>query len=259
MARLSGSGFAGKKTKIGFMIRDTSLEALNRFKEGNGDIVRSSGEAIDYCSDLFLSVDGSVAATACNLLQEGVAEMKLDCSDPSLSPFERQEVLVRIQKLEKMAAHFRRLANPGELLENRVPVRRVDLEGGDYVLLPDDGSWAVLDEGAASLSSHVGAVDVRGQADTDIPLIMFFPGKAVGEMNETECGEVIEKAAVSYPEIKALHSGEVEAEYDSEGRMINAVEWRACPRVGIFEVLDSTFYKSRDEAPGKALVYRVNK
>ena len=259
MARLPGSGFSGKKSKVGFMLRDTSLDALNNFKERNGGIVRSPGEAIDYCCDLFLGVDGTSAAALYDILHAGAADMRDLLANPSLSQFEQQEIRIKADKIEEIAQHFRCLANADELSENREPMLRIDLAGEDYVLLPDDGSWAVVGGDEAKGHSYVGAVSVRGVDENAIPLIMFFSDRPISSMGKAECDKLVDSVSESYPELKEIRDREIEAAYDAEGNMINAVEWLACPRVGVFTVLDSSSYRNRDEAPGRALVYRAGK
>ena len=138
---------------------------------------------------------------------------------------------------------------PQDSLVDKGPsMKRVDLRGGSYLVVPDD--WPVVNESNAASCDYAFVLEVRNASDA-IPHYVYLSSKEACPMDE-----VLNAIADKWPGIRDVQSSQVEPIYDKDGAILNTDEWTKAPIIGVFPIRDASSFSWEDKAPYGAMVYR---
>lgn len=252
MGRLPLSGSKMRKIKFGTTVQATTPEKIEELRLKNPESVRSTGEAIDYLCNLLTGLQPRVARA---LDEACLREARQITNEMKALPVDGSEEM-SFSQLELYREQFQRLHDHFSLYcekeERPQGMRRVDLLGGDYAVLPS--SWTLLEtEECANSCSQVGIIEIRGGAKYDAPHFAFFHN---GEYSQKD---KLQRATKLWPRMTDVMRDEVKLVTDDEGHYLNMDEHLAAPIICYFNLLDASYYQSMElEPPYGAMIYRNN-
>lgn len=173
MARLPLHGAKMNKVKIGTTIEVDTKAALDGLMQATPDSLRTPGEAIDYIANIAMGLQPRVAKTVDVACTEQIRviekEMKLLPQDGSREMMWSDLEATRSQ-LKRLHEHFSSYYE-----QDGVPdeLRRIELSGGAYALIPSN--WIVLgtDDDAAKCK-NVGVIELGEEFGGAAPHFAFF-------------------------------------------------------------------------------------
>ena len=141
MGRLPLSGSKMRKIKFGTTVQATTPEKIEELRLKNPESVRSTGEAIDYLCNLLTGLQPRVARA---LDEACLREARQITNEMKALPVDGSEEM-SFSQLELYREQFQRLHDHFSLYcekeERPQGMRRVDLLGGDYAVLPPLGLY----------------------------------------------------------------------------------------------------------------------
>lgn len=252
MGRLPLSGSKMKKIKFGTTVHELTPVKIDELRRKNPEVVRSTGEAIDYLCRLFTGLTPRVARVldeACTgeiqRINNEIRDLPLDGSEEmTLSDRKLQR-----EQLQRLHDHFSLYRGKEDEPQG---MRRIDLLNGDYAVLPS--SWILIEPEECAVScSQVGIIEIRGGAKYDAPHFVFFHN---GDYNQKD---KLQRAAKLWPRMTDVMRDEVKLITDDEGHYLNMDEHLAAPIICYFNLLDASYYQSMElEPPYGAMIYRNN-
>lgn len=159
MARLPRHGAKMNKVKIGTTIEVDTKAALDGLMQATPDSLRTPGEAIDYIANIAMGLQPRVAKTVDVACTEQIRviekEMKLLPQDGSREMMWSDLEATRSQ-LKRLHEHFSSYYEQDSVPDE---LRRIELSGGAYALIPSN--WIVLgtDDDAAKCK-NVGVIEL---------------------------------------------------------------------------------------------------
>lgn len=252
--KTSGGGRAVEKVKLGTTILAQSDEAIDRFRMSYPREFKTPGEVIDLMVDFFLNMTPSVAERLGGFCQREAEEAgrELDKLDAGGSaPLHGAEISGRRNYFDALARHMQRFVSSERRDASGRAMRRVEMRGRAYVIIPDAQDWVVVNEADASRCDYVFVLEARNNLKYGVPHFVYFK-------NGDSCSndEMVEAVAPVWPRIREIQSMQVTPAYDRDGKFLNMEEWDNAPTIGVFPILDSTDYGRYNEAPYGAMVYR---
>lgn len=248
------SGRMGEKVKLGTTILVQSDDAIDKFKSRYPREYKTPGEVIDLMVDFCLNVNPSAAAELSDFCKQRAeaAGRELDKLEKgSAESLHSAEIRGKRDYFEALASHMERFALSAQGDDAGPAMRRVEMCGGAYAILPDADDWVFVNQAAASRCDNVFVLEVRNGRAFEVPHFVYFKN---GETCSND--EMVEAVEPIWPRIREIESAQVVPAYDRNGEFLNYEEWDNSPTIGVFRILDSTDYGRFNEAPCGAMVYR---
>lgn len=248
------NGRAAEKVKLGTTILVQSDDAITKFKSRYPREFKTPGEVIDLMVDFCLNVSPSVATELsdfCKQRAEAAGHELDELEEGGAASLHGAEIRGKRDYFEALASHMERFAPSAQGDDVRPAMRRVEMRGGAYVVLPDIGDWVLVNEAEASRCDNVFVLEVRNNHKFNVPHFVYFKN---GEICSND--EIAEAIVPVWPKIQEIQSLQVVPAYDKDGKLLNMEEWNDAPTIGVFRILDSTDYGRFIKAPCGAMVYR---
>ena len=241
-----------EKRKFGTTVLVKTEDNIGMFKSQYPQEFKTPGEVVDLMASLCLRVNPSAAAELyefCEQRAEAAQRELYELKGSALAPLQAAELNTKIEYYKALGVHMSRFV-PQELrVGKRLPMKRVDMRVGAYLIIPDD--WNVINEGDARSCDYAFVLEARNWEKYDIPHFVYLSAKETCPNSE-----VIEAASAVWPRMKNVLGMQVEPAYDKDGGMLNAEEWDDAPTVGVFPIRDASSFSVGNEAPFGAMVYR---
>ena len=240
-----------KKRKFGTTVLEQTDDNISMFKEQHPQEFKTPGEVVDLLASLCLRVNkgaatelGAFCAQRINSIQDELGGYS-DADSPSLAAGDLNDKLSYYKALRN---HMLRFVPQDSLVKQTPAMKRVDLRGGSYLVIPDD--WPVVNEPDAASCDYAFVLEVRNASNT-IPHYVYLSSR---EACPTD--EVLNAIADKWPGIRDVQSSQVEPIYDKDGTILNTDEWTKAPIIGVFPIRDASSFSWEDKAPYGAMVYR---
>lgn len=251
-----GESLQGKRSratvKLGTTVLVETYENMDLFRKQYPEF-KTPGRIVDLMAGLCLRINPGAAATIRDCCIDNERGITLKLREPVVSEFEARDLRAKRDYFHKLADHMSRFAGDGQADDQadqeRVAMKRVDLQDGSYLVIPND--WIVANERDASSCDYAFVVEVRYSKIPDLPHVVIL-----SPTERCSYDDSIATAAKISPKIRKALGQKVEPQYDEGGHMLNREAVDSGPFIGVFPILDSTSYEWGDEAPYGAMVYR---
>lgn len=248
MGRLPLRGSKMNKIKYGTTVDAATPDRINELRLKNPEIIRSTGEAIDYLGAMLTGLTPRVARALDEVCKK---ELQLIAQEMRYLSFDGSEEL-SIAEIGRSRDQFLRLHDHFSLYymaENKPrDMQRIELAKNDYAVVPS--SWILIgsDENTKALS-RVSAIEICGGAKQGAPHFVFLHNDCYSE------DEVLELAIQKWPPLADLARDPDVGRWNSVGEKPSVHP--GIPVICFYELQDAAFYEEQGlEAPCGASVYR---
>lgn len=240
-----------KKRKFGTTVLEQTDDNISMFKEQHPEEFKTPGEVVDLLSTLCLRVNKGAAAELGAFCAQRIKSIQDELggySDVESTSLAADDLNDKLSYYKVLRNHMLRFVPQDSLVKQTSAMKRVDLRGGSYLVIPDD--WPVVNEPNAASCDYAFVLEVRNASDA-IPHYVYLSSK---EACPTD--EVLNAIADKWPGIRDVQSSQVEPVYDKDGAILNTDEWTKAPIIGVFPIRDASSFSWEDKAPYGAMVYR---
>lgn len=240
-----------KKRKFGTTVLEQTDDNISMFKDQHPEEFKTPGEVVDLLSSLGLRVNKGAAAEL-----SAFCARQVESTQRELAKYHGADAAsLAVNDLNDKLSYYKALGNhmlrfvPRDGLAEPVPaMKRVDLQGDSYLVIPDD--WPVVNEPSAPSCGYAFVLEVRNSSD-EIPHFVYLSPR---EACPTD--EVLDAIAETWPRIRDVQNLQVEPIYDKGGVILNADEWAKAPAIGVFPIRDASSFSWERKAPYGAMIYR---
>lgn len=240
-----------KKRKFGTTVLEQTDDNISMFKEQHPQEFKTPGEVVDLLASLCLRVNKGAAAELSAFCAQRVKSIQDELSgygDAESLSLAADDLNDKLSYYKALRNHMLRFVPQDSLVDKGPSMKRVDLRGGSYLVVPDD--WPVVNESNAASCDYAFVLEVRNASDA-IPHYVYLSSR---EACPTD--EVLNAIADKWPGIRDVQSSQVEPIYDKDGAILNTDEWTKAPIIGVFPIRDASSFSWEDKAPYGAMVYR---
>lgn len=240
-----------KKRKFGTTVLEQTDDNISMFKEQHPEEFKTPGEVVDLLSTLCLRVNKGAAAELGAFCAQRIKSIQDELggySDVESTSLAADDLNDKLSYYKVLRNHMLRFVPQDSLVDKGPSMKRVDLRGGSYLVIPDD--WPVVNESNAAACDYAFVLEVRNASD-EIPHFVYLSSK---EACSTD--EVLNAIAEIWLGIRDIQSAQVEPIYDKNGAILNANEWMKAPIIGVFPIRDASSFSWEEKAPYGAMVYR---
>lgn len=241
-----------EKRKFGTTVLVKTEDNIGMFKSQYPQEFKTPGEVVDLLASLCLRVNPSAAAELyefCEQRADAAQRELYELKGTALASLQAADLNAKIEYFKALGAHMSRFVPQERRVGKRLPMKRVDMRFGSYLIIPDD--WIVVNEGDARSCDYAFVLEARNWEKYDVPHFVYLSPKETCPNSEA-----IEAVSASWPRMKDILGMQVELVYDKDGNMLNADEWADAPIVGVFPILDATSFSVGNDAPFGAMIYR---
>lgn len=240
-----------KKRKFGTTVLEQTDDNISMFKEQHPQEFKTPGEVVDLLASLCLRVNKGAAAELsafCAQRAKSIQDELSGYGDAESLSLAADDLNDKLSYYKALRNHMLRFVPQDSLVDKGPSMKRVDLRGGSYLVVPDD--WPVVNESNAASCDYAFVLEVRNASDA-IPHYVYLSSKEVCPTDE-----VLDAIADIWPGIRDVQTSQVEPIYDKDGAILNTDEWTKAPIIGVFPIRDASSFSWEDKAPYGAMVYR---
>lgn len=240
-----------KKRKFGTTVLEQTDDNISMFKDQHPQEFKTPGEVVDLLASLCLRVNKGAAAELsafCAQRAKSIQDELSGYGDAESLSLAADDLNDKLSYYKALRNHMLRFVPQDSLVDKGPSMKRVDLRGGSYLVVPDD--WPVVNESNAASCDYAFVLEVRNASDA-IPHYVYLSSKEVCPTDE-----VLDAIADIWPGIRDVQTSQVEPIYDKDGMILNADEWMKAPIIGVFPIRDASSFSWEDKAPYGAMVYR---
>lgn len=241
-----------EKCKFGTTVRMKTNDNIGMFKNQYPEEFKTPGEVVDLLADLCLRVNPSAAAELyefCERRADAAQRELYELSGIGSVSLQEADLNSKAEYFKTLGAHMSRFVPQERRAGKRLPMKRVDMRAGSYLIVPDD--WIIVNEGDARSCDYAFVLEARNWEKFEVPHFVYLSPKETCPNSE-----VVEAVSAVWPRIREIQGMQVELVYDKDGRMLNADEWSNAPTIGVFPILDASSFSWGNEAPFGAMIYR---